>query len=146
MKEAARGMEFEKAALLRDRIVELRRELVGDEEGLSIIAAMRSNVPKYAAAAGAARLMEGNIELGPGVATWGSRLVLFLIPRSAFRATADYPLDGLFGLCCNAASRFRLPSARSYAEDLPRSTWSLSLIAWILITVKPPILKDHLQK
>ena len=44
MKEAARGMEFEKAALLRDRIVELRRELVGDEEGLSIIAAMRSNV------------------------------------------------------------------------------------------------------
>ena len=44
MKEAARAMEFEKAALLRDRIVELRRELVGDEEGLSIIAAMRSNV------------------------------------------------------------------------------------------------------
>ena len=41
MKEAARNLEFEKAALLRDRIVELRRELVGDEEGLSVIAAMR---------------------------------------------------------------------------------------------------------
>jgi excinuclease ABC subunit B len=41
MKEAARNLEFEKAALLRDRIVELRRELVGDEEGLSIISEMR---------------------------------------------------------------------------------------------------------
>ncbi len=41
MKEAARNLEFEKAALLRDRIVELRRELVGDEEGLSVIAEMR---------------------------------------------------------------------------------------------------------
>ena len=41
MKEAARNLEFEKAALLRDRVVELRRELVGDEEGLSVIAAMR---------------------------------------------------------------------------------------------------------
>ena len=41
MKEAARSLEFEKAALLRDHIVELRRELVGDEEGLSVISAMR---------------------------------------------------------------------------------------------------------
>ncbi|MEE8386075.1 MAG: helicase-related protein, partial [Dehalococcoidia bacterium] len=41
MKEAARNLEFEKAALLRDRIVELRRELVGDEEGLSVISEMR---------------------------------------------------------------------------------------------------------
>jgi len=41
MKEAAKNLEFEKAALLRDRIYELRRELVGDEEGLSVIAAMR---------------------------------------------------------------------------------------------------------
>jgi excinuclease ABC subunit B len=41
MKEAAKNLEFEKAALLRDRIVELRRELVGDEEGLSIISEMR---------------------------------------------------------------------------------------------------------
>jgi len=41
MKGAARNLEFEKAALLRDRIVELRRELIGDEEGLSVIAAMR---------------------------------------------------------------------------------------------------------
>ena len=41
MKEAAKGMEFEKAALLRDRVVELRRELVGDEEWLKIIDAMR---------------------------------------------------------------------------------------------------------
>ncbi len=41
MKEAARNLEFEKAALLRDRIVELRRELVGDEEGLSRISELR---------------------------------------------------------------------------------------------------------
>ncbi|HZP25831.1 MAG TPA: excinuclease ABC subunit UvrB [Dehalococcoidia bacterium] len=41
MKEAARSLEFEKAAALRDRIVELRRELVGDEEGLALIAEMR---------------------------------------------------------------------------------------------------------
>ncbi|MBM4433412.1 MAG: hypothetical protein FJ025_05370, partial [Chloroflexi bacterium] len=27
MKTAARGLEFEKAALLRDRIIELRREI-----------------------------------------------------------------------------------------------------------------------
>jgi excinuclease ABC subunit B len=42
MKTAAKNLEFEKAALLRDRVVELRRELVGDEEGLSIISAMRN--------------------------------------------------------------------------------------------------------
>ena len=41
MKEAAHNLEFERAALLRDRVVELRRELVGDEEGLSVIAEMR---------------------------------------------------------------------------------------------------------
>jgi excinuclease ABC subunit B len=41
MKEAAKNLEFEKAALLRDRVVELRRELAGDEEGLEAIAAMR---------------------------------------------------------------------------------------------------------
>jgi excinuclease ABC subunit B len=41
MKEAARNLEFEKAALLRDRVVELRRELVGDEEGLNVISQMR---------------------------------------------------------------------------------------------------------
>jgi excinuclease ABC subunit B len=41
MKAAAKNMEFEKAALLRDRVVELRRELVGDEEGLQFIDAMR---------------------------------------------------------------------------------------------------------
>ncbi|MBI2913564.1 MAG: UvrB/UvrC motif-containing protein, partial [Chloroflexi bacterium] len=41
MKDAAKSLEFEKAALLRDRVVEMRRELVGDEEGLSLIAAMR---------------------------------------------------------------------------------------------------------
>jgi excinuclease ABC subunit B len=42
MKDAAKNLEFEKAALLRDRVVEMRRELVGDEEGLSIISAMRN--------------------------------------------------------------------------------------------------------
>ncbi|MFB3053028.1 MAG: excinuclease ABC subunit UvrB, partial [Dehalococcoidia bacterium] len=41
MKEAAKNLEFEKAALVRDRIVDLRRELVGDEEGLAIISEMR---------------------------------------------------------------------------------------------------------
>ena len=41
MKDAAKNLEFEKAALLRDRIVELRRELVGDEEGLALISEMR---------------------------------------------------------------------------------------------------------
>jgi excinuclease ABC subunit B len=41
MKDAAKALEFEKAALLRDRVVELRREVVGDEEGLGIISSMR---------------------------------------------------------------------------------------------------------
>jgi len=41
MKDAARNLEFEKAALLRDRVLELRRELMGDQEGLEIIASMR---------------------------------------------------------------------------------------------------------
>jgi len=41
MKDAAKNLEFEKAALLRDRIVEMRRDLVGDEEGLSVISEMR---------------------------------------------------------------------------------------------------------
>ncbi|HLB28996.1 MAG TPA: helicase-related protein, partial [Dehalococcoidia bacterium] len=41
MKEAARNLEFERAALLRDQIVELRRELLGDLEGLREVAAMR---------------------------------------------------------------------------------------------------------
>jgi len=41
MKDAAKNLEFERAALLRDRTVEMRRELVGDEEGLSIISEMR---------------------------------------------------------------------------------------------------------
>jgi hypothetical protein len=41
MKKAAQNLEFERAALLRDQIVDLRRELVGDEEGLGVIAEMR---------------------------------------------------------------------------------------------------------
>ncbi len=46
MKEAAKNLEFEKAALLRDRVVELRRELVGgdDEEDLEAIAALRRGI------------------------------------------------------------------------------------------------------
>jgi excinuclease ABC subunit B len=46
MKEAARNLEFEKAALLRDRVVELRRELVGgdDDEDLEAIAALRRGI------------------------------------------------------------------------------------------------------
>jgi len=41
MKAAAKNLEFERAALLRDQIVELRRELVGDEEGLKELSIMR---------------------------------------------------------------------------------------------------------
>jgi excinuclease ABC subunit B len=41
MKLAAKNLEFEKAAALRDRVVELRRELVGsDEEELAAFAAV----------------------------------------------------------------------------------------------------------
>jgi excinuclease ABC subunit B len=40
MKHAAKALEFEKAALIRDQVVSLRRELVGDEEGLSRLAEM----------------------------------------------------------------------------------------------------------
>ncbi len=40
MKQAAKNLEFERAALLRDQIVELRRELVGDEDSLRELAAM----------------------------------------------------------------------------------------------------------
>jgi excinuclease ABC subunit B len=41
MKQAAKGLEFEKAAALRDQIVELRRTLVGsDEEELQAFAAV----------------------------------------------------------------------------------------------------------
>ena len=41
MKAAARGLEFEKAAGLRDQVVEVRRQLVGsDEEELSAFAAV----------------------------------------------------------------------------------------------------------
>jgi excinuclease ABC subunit B len=50
MKEAARNLEFEKAALLRDRVVELRRDLVGDEEGLNVISAMRRGNVSYGGA------------------------------------------------------------------------------------------------
>jgi len=41
MKKAAQNLEFERAALLRDQIVDLRRELVGDEEGLKELSIMR---------------------------------------------------------------------------------------------------------
>jgi excinuclease ABC subunit B len=41
MKKAAQNLEFERAALLRDQIVELRRELVDDEEGLKELSIMR---------------------------------------------------------------------------------------------------------
>jgi excinuclease ABC subunit B len=53
MKDAAKNLEFEKAALIRDRVVELRRELVGDEEGLAVIDAMRrgggGSMPRFGA-------------------------------------------------------------------------------------------------
>jgi excinuclease ABC subunit B len=37
MKSAARNLEFEKAALIRDQVIELRRELAGDEEGIAFL-------------------------------------------------------------------------------------------------------------
>ena len=46
MKAAAKDLEFERAALLRDQIVELRRDLVGDEEGLKELAAMRQGAAR----------------------------------------------------------------------------------------------------
>jgi len=33
MKQAARALEFEKAALIRDRIIELRKELIIEQDG-----------------------------------------------------------------------------------------------------------------
>ncbi|KPK47606.1 MAG: excinuclease ABC subunit B, partial [Dehalococcoidia bacterium SM23_28_2] len=41
MKKAAQNLEFERAALLRDQIIDLRRELVGDEEGLKELSILR---------------------------------------------------------------------------------------------------------
>jgi hypothetical protein len=57
MKAAAKNLEFERAALLRDQIVELRRELVGDEEGLKELAALRREAggPSEGARRGGAR-------------------------------------------------------------------------------------------
>jgi excinuclease ABC subunit B len=49
MKAAAKNLEFERAALLRDQIVELRRDLVGDEEGLKELAAMRQGSAGHSA-------------------------------------------------------------------------------------------------
>jgi excinuclease ABC subunit B len=41
MKEAARNLEFEKAAALRDQIFELRRDLLSAEDGLKAIDSLR---------------------------------------------------------------------------------------------------------
>jgi len=37
MKTAAKNLEFEKAALIRDQVIELRRELAGDQEGIAFL-------------------------------------------------------------------------------------------------------------
>jgi excinuclease ABC subunit B len=37
MKSAAKNLEFEKAALIRDQVVELRRELATDDEGIALL-------------------------------------------------------------------------------------------------------------
>ena len=60
MKAAAKNLEFEKAALLRDQVVELRRELVGDEEELETIAALR----RAAAAPGRASIRAARAQGG----------------------------------------------------------------------------------
>jgi excinuclease ABC subunit B len=41
MKTAAKNLEFEKAALIRDQVIELRRELAGDEEGIAFLTGRR---------------------------------------------------------------------------------------------------------
>src|SRR5207248_1758378 len=41
MKAAAKNLEFEKAALIRDQVIELRRELAGDEEGIAFLTGRR---------------------------------------------------------------------------------------------------------
>jgi excinuclease ABC subunit B len=41
MKTAAKNLEFEKAALIRDQVVELRRELASDEEGVAFLTGRR---------------------------------------------------------------------------------------------------------
>ena len=41
MKAAAKNLEFEKAALIRDQVIQLRRELAGDDEGLLFLTGRR---------------------------------------------------------------------------------------------------------
>ena len=41
MKAAAKNLEFEKAALIRDQVVELSRELAGDDEGIAFLTGRR---------------------------------------------------------------------------------------------------------
>jgi excinuclease ABC subunit B len=41
MKTAAKNLEFEKAALIRDQVVELRRELASDDEGVALLTGRR---------------------------------------------------------------------------------------------------------
>ena len=63
MKQAAKALEFEKAAALRDRVIELRRALVSDTESLKELAAVAgqegllpfSDLPGGEAAAAAGR-------------------------------------------------------------------------------------------
>ncbi len=46
MKAAAKNLEFEKAALIRDQVIELRRELAGDEEGIAFLTGRRPPPPR----------------------------------------------------------------------------------------------------
>ncbi|MGI8551966.1 MAG: excinuclease ABC subunit UvrB [Dehalococcoidia bacterium] len=41
MKAAAKNLEFEKAALIRDQVIQLRRELAGDDEGIAFLTQKR---------------------------------------------------------------------------------------------------------
>jgi excinuclease ABC subunit B len=45
MKTAAKNLEFEKAALIRDQVIQLRRELAGDEEGIAFLTGRRKPPP-----------------------------------------------------------------------------------------------------
>jgi hypothetical protein len=45
MKTATENLEFEKAALIRDQVIQLRRELAGDEEGIAFLTGRRKPPP-----------------------------------------------------------------------------------------------------
>jgi excinuclease ABC subunit B len=64
MKAAAKNLEFEKAALLRDQIIELRRRLSDDEDPLAQLAMSASRQGERRRAAGGSRAGNGSVRYG----------------------------------------------------------------------------------